>query len=421
MKIGHILLYGSSVLTAAVFFWAKRMYPALDGWQLGAQASGIAGLFLLSWSFILSVRHPFMERLFGGLDRMYKLHHIVGGIAFISVIYHPLFLVISELPGNTFARYFLPGTNVAYTIGMGAWYGLLLLIILTLFVDLPYKLWKKTHEWMGIVILLGAWHGLIVSSDLSTYAPLTLWMSMWAVLALVSYVYKRFLYYRFDTGEIYCLESIEQEKDIALITLKKYNDEPVRSYTPGQFAFLSFDNVSDARDEHPFSIVSQEGSLLRFGMKVVGPFTLSLLQAGSGARLRVRGPYGAFGFRKKNVAHMVWIAGGIGITPFLHFLTSVRPEQAVTFVVSSRGAVPEWAMRIIQRTLPLLPKFTFVPFDSRTQGRLTVEKIQRVTSMPLDAHVWLCGPAAFMSSLTEQFCDMGFRKQYIYYEDFSLR
>ena len=161
--IGTLLIYFSLIVTTILFGVAKVEFASLSPslWQMGAQLTGLLGLALLSWSFVLSIRHPILERLFGGLDRVYKIHHIVGGVAFLMVLNHPLLLIINSLPMNSLKLYLVPGTMIDYNAGIFALYLLLLLIVLTLFVDLPYYLWKQTHEWMGVVIMLGAVHGIL--------------------------------------------------------------------------------------------------------------------------------------------------------------------------------------------------------------------------------------------------------------------
>src|SRR3989339_1142220 len=95
---GNISVIVSLVVTAGLFAAAKLVSPANTFWQLLAQVTGILGIILLSWSYIISSKNRVIEKLFGGLDKAYRLHHIIGGTAFVLVLNHPLFLVIKSLP-----------------------------------------------------------------------------------------------------------------------------------------------------------------------------------------------------------------------------------------------------------------------------------------------------------------------------------
>lgn len=64
----------------------------------------------------------------------------------------------------------------------------------------------------------------------------------------------------------------------------------------------------------------------------MGDYTGTLAQRlRPGQTVRVEGPYGRFDLERRNPkARQIWIAGGIGVTPFLAWLESLqpRPDQA---------------------------------------------------------------------------------------------
>lgn len=411
----------TAVGTGALFWFAKRVNSASDYWQLLAQISGLFGLFTLSWTYILAIRHKTLEQMFGGLDKVYRLHHTLGGAAFLLVIHHPVFLVLRQLPTNTLRTYFVPTGLFSYALGIYALYVFLVLLVLTLYVDLPYRIWKQTHEWMGLVIILGAWHGLLVASDMASFWPLTVWMSMWSIAALSAFVYKRFLYYRWEPGELYFIDDTTWDKDIVVLSLRAKQEGRYQVFAPGQFGFLSFDEPGKRRDEHPFSVLSQDGDRVTFGIKVTGGFTLQLARSLKDTVVRIRGPFGSFGANRKSSTQNVWIAGGIGITPFVYLLSAVAATERVTFVFTIRGASPGVLMQTVMDVLPNKPFVRFVVHDSKTSGRLTAEKLAGYAPISSDTRVWLCGPQQLMESLTEQLPALGVRRSHIYFEDFALR
>jgi predicted ferric reductase len=101
----------------------------------------------------------------------------------------------------------------------------------------------------------------------------------------------------------------------------------------GQFAFVTFDDKEGA---HPFTIASADhgDSTVSFQIKGLGDYTKRLAERlQPGQTVRVEGPYGRFDIARRDPrARQIWIAGGIGVTPFLAWLESLqaKPEGAPT-------------------------------------------------------------------------------------------
>ncbi len=91
-----------------------------------------------------------------------------------------------------------------------------------------------------------------------------------------------------------------------------------------------------SREQHPFTISSGSHSDLRFSIKASGDFTKALLAGVPvGSAARIEGPYGAFDYRRGR-PHQLWLAGGIGITPFLSMAEDLDAETDVLLVWSVR-------------------------------------------------------------------------------------
>lgn len=418
---GIILILLSAGITAWLFFQAKAVSPALSSWQFFAQLTGVFGLLGLSWNFLLAVRHRWLESVFGGIDKIYRLHGIIGGGALILLLHHPLFLIVNNLPANTVSTYLLPGASVPYTLGILGLYLLLLLTGLTLCLDLPYWLWKQTHEWMGLVLVLGAAHGWLVPSDMAAFWPLKYWLAGWAGAAFAAFVYKRFLYYRWLPKNNYRLERIMTDGEIVVATLCPVS--PIREilFEPGQFAFINLERPHRPRDEHPFSVIKIQHGRIMVGIKIVGDFTLALRQMPVGSLVTVRGPYGTFGQRARRAKEMIWISGGIGITPFASMVAAVKPDQKVTMFHSSRDDSPSAITGIFRYWSGKHPNFAWFHHLTGAMGRLSAEIIIAKVKITRQTYFFLCGPPAMASSLTEQLARFGVRRRQIIYEDFGFR
>jgi predicted ferric reductase len=419
--IGIISIVSAVLSTILLFFMSKTWIIDPNKWiTYLAQLTGLIGSVLISINFIISIKNNFIERTFGGLDKLYKIHNIIGNVAFIFILNHPVFLILNSLPLNTTRLYLIPKlSNLPYAFGILALYILIILVILTIFVDMPYKIWKKTHETMGLVIIFGSLHSLLITSDVSIYMPLRFWILGINILALVAYIYKRYIYYLIQPKNNYRIINIDHNKNYLLITLKAIDPENIIIFQPGQFAFFSLDK--DTRDEHPFSIFEQENSIVKIGVKITGSFTLGLSQLKIGDEISVRGPFGFFGNSLRKANESVWISAGIGITPFLSMLKSLRDDQIVTMIHSARNDEPTIFTNYFNNLAKNYLNFKFVIHYPSIEGRLNEENIRKYVNLSKQSYVYLCGPKALMDDFSHKLPSKGVLKKRIIFEDFSFK
>ena len=112
--------------------------------------TGLVGLVLYAVNLVLSIRKPWLEHLFGGLNVVYKAHHITGGLALILLLFHPFFLAIRYIELTSLAsiraaaEFLLPRNMlvsdiydlqeaVAINNGIIAFIGLVVLLFITFF------------------------------------------------------------------------------------------------------------------------------------------------------------------------------------------------------------------------------------------------------------------------------------------------
>ncbi len=87
-----------------------------------------------------------------------KLHHIFGGLAFILIMLHPLFLV-------DYLDYVLTFQDWGVNLGIIAMLLLMFMLLITFIVVLPYRKWKSIHRFLILPLLLGAIHGNLTNPD----------------------------------------------------------------------------------------------------------------------------------------------------------------------------------------------------------------------------------------------------------------
>lgn len=390
-----------------------------------AQLAGLIGITALAWNFFLAARFRFVDSLFGGLDKVFKEHRRSGKIAFTLMLAHPILLIIEALPNWDIIRlYLLPGQFWMLNWGILALWGFVVLIVLTLFVKLPYHVWKMTHRFMGVPFALIALHVATIQSDVAFYRPLRYWILGIVIASLALYVYKVFLYRFVGPRYAYAVQAVRVMGDIVEMTLKP-KAKPM-AFLPGQFAFISIDNRRVGKEEHPFTISSSpDEDELRLSIKKSGDWTARLEAVKEGDAITVWGPYGKFGEQYLATDDKsVWIAGGIGVTPFLSMLRYTDEKQLkkdVAFFYATKNAGEAVYKKEVSEAGNRLSSVNVTEHYSDKQGYLTAEEVAKQVKDVKDRRIFICGPPLMMKSLRDGFMKLGVPRRKIVFEEFSLR
>jgi predicted ferric reductase len=139
-------------------------------------------------------------------------------------------------------------------------------------------------------------------------------------------------------------------------------------------------------EPHPFTIsTGKPGDELRITFRVLGDGTRRLARKGLkvGESLRVQGPFGRF-FPARDNAPQIWIAGGIGITPFMAWAEAMAedgPPVHLFYAVRSRDEAPY--LNALTERADQIARLQVHPVVSNETGRLTADRIAEVTGLEL--------------------------------------
>ena len=184
---------------------------------------------------------------------------------------------------------------------------------------------------------------------------------------------------------------------------------------------MTFDDKEGA---HPFTIASadQGDQTISFQIKALGDYTGQLgrrLQVGQ--TVRVEGPYGRFDMARINRrARQIWIAGGIGVTPFLAWLESLQahPETApaADLHYCTRDQASDVFVPRLQALCAALPGVQLHIHGARQGATLTAQSLGEAKH----AEIWFCGPSGLADALRDGFRAMGGRPRF-HQEAFEMR
>lgn len=218
----------------------------------------------------------------------------------------------------------------------------------------------------------------------------------------------------------YDISEITQEtQNIRTFRLKPAGGSTPPIFKAGQFFML---RLSDAPAElkppfRSYSCLSPPGgNTLDFGIKLQGAFTTELFKRLKGDKIEVSGPYGHFALPEKIGAPIVFLAGGIGITPLLSMarqLAHLQHKQPFFLFYSNRNE-NEIAYRALidelassSHSFRLIFTLTGENVGQEwkgEKGRIDAQMLARHlgSAIPLNScEFYLCGSPQFVSGLIE--------------------
>ncbi|MGB0866225.1 MAG: ferredoxin reductase family protein [Granulosicoccaceae bacterium] len=403
-------------LFAALFFLAHWLIlPDLPLTRKIPAFMAAFAMSAMSMAFILAVRWPIVERLSGGLDKSYRLHRWFGLTALIGIVGHWLLV-----PGGAGQALFPMLAGLGEELGEVSLYALLILIALSAIQVLPYRWWRYSHYAMGPVFAVAVMHTFL--SDIPLALGSLAWNCMLAVstLGLIAWIWKFVRDTRYKPS--YHVSSVRTLPGTTEITLEPIS-LPIR-HRAGQFAFVSFD-LDGLREPHPFTIASADaGGELRFAIKALGDFTEELQRSSLlSCTARVEGPYGRFSYRR-GPKKQVWVAGGIGITPFLAFLQELAPDHPYTvdLVYCVRSQHTALYLDELTEQSKRLQHVKLHVLASDEGNRLNPSWAE--ASLQTGWHsagFWFCGPESLRGGVEELMREFAISPRKLKYEYFDMR
>lgn len=133
-----------------------------------------------------------------------------------------------------------------------------------------------------------------------------------------------------------------------------------------------------------------------------------------GTVLTVSYPVNLFPLVKTGHKHVL-IAGGIGITPFLAYLSELH-DLRVPYEIHHTFREPEYRY-LLDRYYRLCDIGSIVLYNTSERSRMDVRKI--LSSQPLGTHVYACGSTGIVSSVKQVAVDMGWPLTHVHLEQFT--
>lgn len=306
--------------------------------------AGIAGFTWLTLQLVLSARLGFIERKIGH-DRLLAFHRTMPVVSIALLLVH------------AGVKFFYYPTSLQKLSGMIIYLGFILVgLVSVVFLakgggrigealrrrfsegseksGKTYQYYKKLHNFTFVLTAFVFFH--VIISSLSTYTPvLRFYFIAVFLLGTAAYFYHKLI--RPGRNPLYSVsEVLAPAEGVATLRFNLKEGRELR-HVPGQFIFLRFPGKKTGTgggpesergpgpEEHPFTISGFPE--MEITAKGVGDFSRALAKVKAGTPVKLDGPYGIFSYRNLPARFpMVFIAGGIGITPFLSMIRALKQD-----------------------------------------------------------------------------------------------
>ena len=405
----------STLLVGLTVLWA---FPEnLGFWRGVAIVSGWMGCGLLTASLLLMIREARLAAWLGGLEAMYRWHHRLGVWAYLALLIHPLALAAAgwhESPALAWA------VLAPWQQGPPVWLGWAALLCLMaglapmLSPAMPYTRWRKLHNLLALAIVLALGHLLLLGLD---------YLLLWSPLLALGFIFWRFLRADFGLAAHPYVVVRADHPTAAVVEVRLQPLAHALAAHPGQFvlaAFLDGPGFHGCGEYHPYTVsaVGPDGEIA-LGIKELGDCTRHLQAVVPGVAARLEGPFGIF-LAQRPAGPELWLAGGIGITPFLGVLRSGPLRHPVQLIYLHRNDADAAFLEELKTLATADPQLTLDATNCGDKLPDLAALLPQATALN-GRHCYLCGPPGLVTAAVRSLRQRGVEPACIQFENFDFR
>lgn len=407
---------------------------------------GLLGVTTYAVNILLGARLKPISDLFGGVDKMYAAHRINGRLTFLLLATHGLLIIASRASSDQLPTVIDPTRGWATPLGVLALVLLAIALYFTLFTRLGHETFVYVQRGLGLIFVLAAGHVFLTPGTKASSTALTFYLIVLVGVAILAFGYRSIFGDVLVRRHNYIVSNVHSlNPQVVEITMAPAG-EPL-DFVPGQFVYVTFYSDSfnaqfhpfsitpegssaivavrpgDVRNQfHPFSITAGAGERnLRVAVKAVGDYTTAMRKLDEGAAARVEGPYGTFSYTRVDNHKQIWIAGGIGITPFLSMARSLEAgEREIDLFFGAKTIDAAYFLDELLALSDQIPGLRVVPFPEDRLGHLNADYIATTAGGLEGKDILICGPPIMIDVLMKQLLDKGVDRSRIHFERFAF-
>jgi predicted ferric reductase len=417
-----------TIATGNVVLWLAARPGGEPGRRFFGELCGAEAVVLFSCALVLTTLLRPIESAFGGLDRVAVWHRRASVAGMLLLIPH---LALVTSPPDRYATSFGKGLGDVAVAGLtilalwalapglraARWPGLIRRMARA-----TYERWLTAHRLTGLFVAAAVAHGAIVDPVLHRSTILRVVFLVVGGVGVAAYAYRELLARYFVPIYDYAVTDVRRLNPATLDVVLAPVGERV-TFAPGQFVFLAVGGAG-GWERHPFSVSSSPSSeRVELTIKAAGDYTRELYdQLRPGVPAKVVGPFGGFDYREGG-HDQIWIAGGIGITPFMSWIRSIDGgfDREVDFYYSVAHRDDALYHEEIHSAADLHPSLRLHLICADTDGRLSADTVVSAVAPDIKPWVYMCGPPAMMKTFSRELRRRGIPASRVRWERFGGR
>lgn len=225
-------------------------------------------------------------------------------------------------------------------------------------------------------------------------------------------------------GNIYSSKIIKIET-VAQNTLKVSFERPSNFYfQAGQYIQLAIEKLhySDPKGQsRVFSICSpplEEKTISIVFRETGSGFKKTLAELSPGSAVFIEGPLGFFALPELKEGHHIFIAGGIGIAPFMSMIShsiGINSTSHIQLIYANRDVNTAAFVNELHKLDKLSNTFSF----DLVSGRLELRHFEKCLKNTQDTHWWIVGPPNMVTDIKYMIESLGVWGNKIHIEEFT--
>jgi predicted ferric reductase len=378
----------------------------------------LLGLVLFALSLVGAIRSRLLASKLGGLAQQFRIHHWLGIGAVLCIGLHILWetlLIPTQLLVSTLILSSDPGL-------VGGWLAMLFLLIAfvgSFWRSLPFKIWRAVHLLYPVSFVFAMIHFLLFMREESLDRGVIFSVLMVVLISMLVMILA--YYWAPGSHSFRVFGKREYSPGTWELTLEPLDRKRSQGrFKAGQLVYVRFLDSAFTHALHPFSVAScRLEPQLRLLIKSLGRDTSHMQELPLATTIQVVGPFDEF--RLAADRSQFWIAGGIGVAPFLGFLAcrSYQKFPAIGllhFISRSEDGIrdDEW-----KATTDQLGAFRY---KSSVVAKGKKPDLLEIDSMLEEIHptqFLICGPPAFMKYIRRYLHGKGVPSNQIFTEEFN--
>jgi predicted ferric reductase len=404
------------------------------GTEFGVGAGFLAFAMLLLQFALVSRLRPASDAF--GVDALIQFHRHMGLAAAAMVILHVAALWSARGTGGF--RDLSVGRGV---VGSGSIAAVALVALASTSLwrrrmGLTYEHWRLLHLFAALCIAAGSLAHLFMSGGYTRAAAVQGPVLAYAALFAASLLHYRLLRpWRLRRRPWVVVGNRDEGRDVRSLTLQPVGHAGLR-HAAGQFVWLGTGPGPFRAEFHPVTLCSSAeglpGGALQLTIKALGDWSRTIVPALTrGTRVWIDGPFGTFSpDRLRAIRGLVLVSGGIGITPMLAILRTMRDRhdsRPVLLVAAWSSAEQELfgaELDLLRASLALQRVTVYErppPGWRGAQGLVTRALLQR--HLPADLRerdCFVCGPEPMMDAVETALLDLGVPPGQIHTERYEM-